>query len=138
MTTPEPGPLVIDTHTTVWYLQQDPRLSQRAEVQIDTALGNGHPVYVSSISVVELVYLIDKGKIPAVVAERVGQVLRDPSSGFRLAALDLDVAEGTRRIPREAVPDLPDRVIAATALALGTPLVTRDGKIQASGIQTVW
>jgi predicted nucleic acid-binding protein len=88
--------------------------------------------------VVELVYLIDKGKIPAIVAERVGQVLRDPSSGFRLAALDLDVAEGTRKIPREAVPDLPDRVIAATALALGLPLVTRDGMIQASGIQTVW
>ena len=138
MTTPKLGPLVIDTHTTVWYLQQDPRLSQRAEAEIDRALGNGYPIYVPSISVVELVYLSDKGKIPAVVGERVGQVLRDPSSGFRLAALDLDIAEATRRIPREAVPDLPDRVIAATALALGFPLVTRDGKIQASGMQTVW
>ena len=31
-----------------------------------------------------------------------------------------------------------DRVIAATALALTLPLVTRDGKIQALGLQTIW
>jgi len=29
-------------------------------------------------------------------------------------------------------------VIAATALALGLPLVTRDGKIRAANIQTIW
>jgi predicted nucleic acid-binding protein len=36
------------------------------------------------------------------------------------------------------VPDLPDRVVAGTAVALGLPLVSRDGKIRASGIETVW
>jgi PIN domain nuclease of toxin-antitoxin system len=33
---------------------------------------------------------------------------------------------------------LPDRVIAATALAWSLPLITRDGKIRATGIQTIW
>jgi hypothetical protein len=76
-------------------------------------LAGGHPIYVASISVVELVYLTDKGKIPAAVLERIGRVLRDPVSGFRLAPLDLDVAESTCKIAREEVPDLPDRVIAS-------------------------
>lgn len=33
---------------------------------------------------------------------------------------------------------LPDRVIAATALQLGLPLVTRDRRLQSAGIQTIW
>jgi predicted nucleic acid-binding protein len=33
---------------------------------------------------------------------------------------------------------MPDRIIAATALNLGLPLVTRDRRLQAAGIQTIW
>jgi PIN domain nuclease of toxin-antitoxin system len=138
MTAPGSGPRVVDTHTAVWYLQQDPRLSRRAEEEIDRALAGGHPIYLASISVVELIYLTDKGRIPAAVVERIGRVLRDPVSGFRLASLNLEVAEATGSISREEVPDLPDRVIAATALALGLPLITRDGKVRASSVDTIW
>jgi PIN domain nuclease of toxin-antitoxin system len=33
---------------------------------------------------------------------------------------------------------MPDRVIAATALFHGVPLVTRDAKIRSCGIATIW
>ena len=42
------------------------------------------------------------------------------------------------RVARAQVPDLPDRIIAATALHLGIPIISRDRKIQASGLTTVW
>jgi PIN domain nuclease of toxin-antitoxin system len=64
--------------------------------------------------------------------------LGDPASGFRLASLDLREVDATRQIPRSEVPDLPDRVIPATALALNLPLVTRDAKILAANTQTIW
>ena len=44
-----------------------------------------------------------------------------------------------RRIPKIQVPDMPDRIIAATAHSLNIPLITCDHKILAcSAIQTIW
>ena len=40
---------------------------------------------------------------------------------------------------RATVPEMPDRIIAATALHLNAPLITRDHKIQAlQNVQTLW
>ena len=47
-------------------------------------------------------------------------------------------AEALRTIPGNDIPDMPDRIIAATALHLGLPLVTRDRRLQSAGIQTIW
>jgi predicted nucleic acid-binding protein len=33
---------------------------------------------------------------------------------------------------------MPDRIIAATALTLGLPLVTRDGALRQLDIETIW
>ena len=43
-----------------------------------------------------------------------------------------------RSLTRITVPDMSDRIIAATALYLNLPLVTADHQIQASGIHTIW
>jgi predicted nucleic acid-binding protein len=43
-----------------------------------------------------------------------------------------------RQIRREDIPDLPDRVIAATAKLHALPVLSRDGKIRDSSIRTVW
>lgn len=52
--------------------------------------------------------------------------------------MDAAVEGGARRIPRDLVPDMPDRIIAATAVALGLPLVTRGRRIRAAGLDTLW
>jgi predicted nucleic acid-binding protein len=53
--------------------------------------------------------------------------------------LDPPVAKAFTQIPREIVPEMGDRIIAATALYLGLPLVTKDHKIRnLSNIQTIW
>jgi predicted nucleic acid-binding protein len=54
-----------------------------------------------------------------------------------IVPIDARVAHGLERIPRADVPDMPDRIIAATAVSLGVPLVTRDGKIRASTVHTI-
>jgi predicted nucleic acid-binding protein len=51
---------------------------------------------------------------------------------------DKNLAQAMLRVERSQVPDLLDRIIAATALYLGLPLVSRDRKIQMSDIETIW
>jgi predicted nucleic acid-binding protein len=41
-------------------------------------------------------------------------------------------------VSRMTVPDMPDRIIAGTAMYLELPLISRDRKIQLSQIDTIW
>jgi len=43
-----------------------------------------------------------------------------------------------RLIPRNDIPDFPDRIIAATAKRFDVPLITRDDKIRAADIKWIW
>jgi PIN domain nuclease of toxin-antitoxin system len=130
--------LVADTHSVIWYLNQSPRLSSPARDAIRNAIEAGYPVYVSAVSVAEVTYLAEKGRLTAKQLQDLIAVLHRPDSGFRVATFDLATAEVLAEISRDVVPDMPDRMIAATASHLGLPLVTVDSDIRKSGIATIW
>jgi predicted nucleic acid-binding protein len=66
------------------------------------------------------------------------QLVDQPASGLLVVPFDLAAVDALRQISAAAIPDMPDRMIAATALLLSVPLVTADAKIQASGIPVIW
>jgi PIN domain nuclease of toxin-antitoxin system len=66
------------------------------------------------------------------------RALDDPATPCLLAPLDRAVTDALEFVSRREVPDLPDRIVSATAVALGVPLISRDGKIRASQVETVW
>jgi len=51
---------------------------------------------------------------------------------------DRYIAQAMTGIARSKVPDLPDRITAATALYLKVPLISRDRAILVSGLETIW
>ena len=126
--------LVADTHAVIWYLTEPTLLSKMAY----QSLSQARFIYVSAISVVEIRYLIEKGTVTEVAFQNIIDFLNDPNVTLTLVPLDLDIALALSQISRRVVPDMPDRIITATALHLGLPLVTRDKKIQATNIQTIW
>jgi PIN domain nuclease of toxin-antitoxin system len=131
-------PAVLDTHAAIWYLLDASNLSQAVFSLIDTAASNGVPTYISAVSLVEVVYLVERGRIASDAFDKFVRELGQNNPTFKVVPLDYNIASALREIPRDLVPDMPDRIIAATALHLGLPLVTRDRRLQAAGIQTIW
>jgi PIN domain nuclease of toxin-antitoxin system len=129
---------VADTHAAVWYLFDDPRLSVSAGDFIEQSAANGAAIAISPISLVEIVYLLEKRRLPVTAYSALTKALADPNHVFKEAPFTADVAEAMLRVPRDEVPDMPDRIVAATAMYLGVPALSRDGRINTSRIQTIW
>jgi predicted nucleic acid-binding protein len=105
---------------------------------VEAAAAQGDQIGISAITLAELVYPIEKGRIPAETFTRLMAALDAPDAVLVEIPFDRRIAATLRRVDRLQVPDLPDRLIAATALSLGLPLIGRDGKIRASAITTIW
>ena len=129
---------VADTHTIIWYLYKDVRLSASAKAFMLNAEASGDQIGLSSITFVEMVYLIEKSRIPVEGLSRLARLLADPRGVFTEIPVDLNVARALSQIEVSKVPDMPDRIIAATALLHKVPIISRDGKIRISGLTTIW
>jgi len=129
---------VADTHAALWYLFGDTRLSSRAKNFIDQAAIERRSIEISPISLAEVVYLIEKGRIPASALDNLRNALDNPNHVFKEAPFTADVVGVMRNVRRDEVPDMPDRIVAATALYLGVPVLSRDGRIRAAALQTIW
>lgn len=129
---------VADTHTALWYLYGDVRLSGRAKEFIDAAAASRRSIGISSISLAEIVYLVEKNRIPSSALDDLNRALENPSHVFKESLLTSDLVNAMRRVPRDEVPDMPDRIVAATALYFGVPVIGRDGRIQVSSVESIW
>ena len=130
--------VVADTHALIWYLDVPSRLSANAVAALDGATASGNPIFISAISVVEIVYLVDKGRLSTSTLDRLYSTLNSEDSAIAVVPVDLAVARTVHLVSRDVVPDMPDRIIAATSLNLDLPLVTKDAKIRAANVTTIW
>jgi PIN domain nuclease of toxin-antitoxin system len=129
---------VADTHAALWLLFGDARLSAPAKQFFERAADEGRKVALSPISFVEVAYLVEKKRLPDGAFENLLEAINDPGHILEEGPLTVGVAAIMRQISREAVPDMPDRIVAATAIFLRVPLISRDGRIRASDVPTIW
>lgn len=129
---------VADTHTALWHLFDDAQLSAPAGDFIDKAAAARHRIAVSSISLAELVYLIEKNRLPPSAYDDLKRALADPDHVLKEAPFTIEIVDALRHVPRADIPDMPDRIVAATAVYFGVPVISRDGRIRSSNVETVW
>jgi PIN domain nuclease of toxin-antitoxin system len=128
---------VADTHAGIWYLSSDPRLSATAKAFFDKAAQDRRKIALSTISLAEIIYLVEKNRLPASAFDDLKAALKNSSHVLQEAPFTGAVVEAMQKVAREAVPDMPDRIVSATAVFLGVPLISGDGRIRASNVQTV-
>lgn len=124
-------PLLADTQVLIWYALEPERLSTAAVEAIEAEIAAGEPIRVSAWSLVEIGYATEKRSNPLTAADRTAilAVLDDPESPFEVVPVTGDIARSVTGVPRAPNPDPGDRVIVATAEALGASLVSSDRKM---------
>ena len=130
--------IVLDTHVWVWWVSRFEPLSQRAAEILHESAAEGK-VYVSSVSAWEIVLLESEGRIELAmgVDDWIAQSERLPFLEF--VPVDNRIALRASRLPEPVPADPTDRIIVATALTLGAPLLTRDAQLQSYvHLETPW
>lgn len=105
---------------------------------MDDASQAGIDFALSPINLAEIVYLVEKHRLAVSAHEGLKAALADPDCVIDEALFTADVTEAMRYIPRADMPEMADRIVAATAFYLRVPVISRDGRIRSSNIQTIW
>lgn len=130
---------VADTHSILWYLAKDRRLSKRARSAFQAAKNDRAQILVPSIVLVEAIFLMQRRRIPEAQVSKLFDLSEDAEASICVVPLDMAVAQAVSDFGPVAVPDMPDRIIAATARALNLPLITVDPIITDSElVEVVW
>ncbi|HBF12854.1 MAG TPA: VapC toxin family PIN domain ribonuclease [Deltaproteobacteria bacterium] len=129
--------IVLDTHTLLWWIDASAPLPVKATKIIKQAIQK-KSLYISAMSFWEIAMLHKKGRLALSLEIHtwVEKVLLlpslhiiDPTPSILINSLQLQGLS----------PDPADRIIVATALKLGFPLVTKDQAITSSGVvKTIW
>ena len=125
---------VADTMAIVLYLEN--RKSNAIVEQIFDEADNGKiTIHVPAIVFAEILYLSEKGRIGLTLADVEKHLKKSPN--FRETPLNFEIIEQAEQI--SDIPELHDRLIAATAKFLNLELITNDPKITNSAfVKTIW
>lgn len=127
--------IVIDTHVWVWWQADPKRLSKKAA----RALKNAKSIGVPAICLWEFSMLVqrDRIRIDRSALEWLNDALDVP--GVRIVELTPSVAVQSTRLPSTFHNDPADRLIVATALNEGAPLISADQKfVDIPGLELIW
>ncbi len=129
--------ILVDTHVVIWLAFEEARLSKKARAAILEARLNGEGLAISDISLFELAraFARERSHLDISVESALTEVERrfivlPINSRISLRALGLSPT-----YPKDPV----DRIIGATALVEGIPLITAGREIRNSrALPTIW
>ena len=129
---------VLDTHALIWYLEGNPRLGTAAKIAMDDVASE---MVLPAIALAEALYIVDKGRTSITSAS---DLLTDVTADARIEVFPLTLEVLRQSLAATRIPEMHDRLIAATALHLRAEgskvaILTRDsGLSDAAPVPIVW
>ena len=126
---------IIDTHTLLWYIADDPALGTAAGAILDDATSE---LVLPAIAFAEACFIIERGRVSLALSDLMSAI----DSDTRLIFVSLDRVIIERTTTLTVIGEMHDRQIVATALVLQEAgervvVLTKDGNITTSGVVPV-
>ena len=125
---------IADTVAIIRHFASVGKIGKAAKSILLDADNGKNKILISIISMVEILYLSERNRIPLNLEEARRKLLR--LDNYEIVDLDLGIVETARTVQGL---ELHDRLIVSTALSLNVPILTSDQIIRDSGqIDVIW
>lgn len=133
-----PEVAVTGAHPLIWASTgQQRRLGTEARRMFERAQTGNGAIFVPTVALAEIGFLIRRGRIR--IPEGLSTWIATLSESQTCFPTELNVEVVLHAQSLYAIPDPFDRLIAATAVHLECPLITRDSEIsEAAGVEVLW
>ena len=126
--------MLLDTHTLIWFLQDDPRLSRQAKMLIEDP-GNRKLVSVATCWEIAIKVGLRKLHLGAPTRPYLERMIA--LNHLELLPISLEHATAVEGLPQHHK-DPFDRLLIAQALVEGIPILSADGAFDAYAVQRIW
>jgi PIN domain nuclease of toxin-antitoxin system len=129
--------ILVDTHVVLWLALEPANISKKARAVIQETRRSSHGLAISDITLLEIAQIESKRRITLNCS--LETFLLEVEARFAVLPITGRVCVRAMGLPSIYPKDPADRVIAATALVEGIPLVTADDDIRRSkALRTIW
>ena len=123
-----------DTVAIIRHFANVGKIGKAAKLILQDADSGKNTILISIISIVEILYLSERNKIPLGFEDLRRKLL--PLDNYRIVDLDFDIVETAKTVQGL---ELHDRLIVSTSLSLNVPILTSDQIIKNSGqVDVIW
>jgi PIN domain nuclease of toxin-antitoxin system len=123
-----------DTVAVIRHFASVGKIGKAAKSILQDADNGKNKILISIISMVEILYLSERNRIPLNLEEVKRKLLH--LDNYEIIDLDLDIVETAKTVQGL---ELHDRLIVSTALSLNVPVLTSDQIITDSGqVDVIW
>ena len=126
--------ILLDTHTLIWFVENDPRLSLNARLLLEDVTNE---LWLSIASVWEMAIKVNLQKLGLGMPFEQAITLRLTQNGISVLSIELPHTFLVAQLPLHHR-DPFDRMICAQSLVEGLPLLSSDHVFDLYGVNLVW